>query len=108
MSLPPPLVAALGDLGFEFLISARDLTTPVTPDARAAMSGLSGVSLIRPEVLPGGLVDLDGHDRAADPRGLTARLLPADYREEPGGRRERMILQGGDHDKESRWAVRAR
>jgi hypothetical protein len=61
----------------------------------------------RTEVAARGLVDLDGHDRAADPRGLTARLLPADYREEPDGRRERMILQGGDHDKESRWAVRA-
>jgi hypothetical protein len=56
---PPALLAALGRLGFEFLNSARDLHTRVTPGAVTAMSGLKGVSLIHPEVItPRGLVHL--------------------------------------------------
>jgi Uncharacterized protein conserved in bacteria (DUF2334) len=56
---PPALIAALGRLEFEFLTSARDLHTRVTPGAVTAMSGLKGVSLIHPEVItPRGLVHL--------------------------------------------------
>jgi predicted deacetylase len=45
---PPALCAALSDADFQFISSARDLRTPVSPDARAAMSGLHGASLIQP------------------------------------------------------------
>jgi Uncharacterized protein conserved in bacteria (DUF2334) len=56
---PPALLAALGRLEFEFLTSARDLRTRVTPGAVTAMSGLKGVSLIQPEVItPQGMVHL--------------------------------------------------
>jgi hypothetical protein len=48
---PPTLISALGRLGFEFLSSARDLNTPIAPDAVTAMSGLKGVSLIYPQLL---------------------------------------------------------
>jgi predicted deacetylase len=45
---PPALCAALTDADFHFVASARDLDTPVSQGARAAMSGLRGASLIQP------------------------------------------------------------
>ena len=54
---PPALLAALERLGFEFLTSARDLRTPVSAEAVAAMSGMREVSLVYPQVIsPRGLV----------------------------------------------------
>lgn len=49
--LTPELATALAGLEFAFVASARDLTTPVSVEARTAMSGLRGASLIRPEAL---------------------------------------------------------
>jgi peptidoglycan/xylan/chitin deacetylase (PgdA/CDA1 family) len=43
---------ALTDCDIRYVTSARDLTTPVTREALAAMSGLHGVSLCHPEILP--------------------------------------------------------
>lgn len=48
---PPALIAALGRMDFRFLSSARDLETPVSPGATTAMSGLTGVSLIYPQLV---------------------------------------------------------
>jgi hypothetical protein len=48
---PPGLIRVLGQLGFEFLSSARDLHTPVSPEAVTGMSGLQGVSLIYPQLI---------------------------------------------------------
>lgn len=48
---PAALIAALGRLGFEFLCSARDLQTDVTREAVTAMSGLTGVSLLYPQLV---------------------------------------------------------
>lgn len=48
-NLPDSLSAALADLNFKFVSSARDLRTPIARDARSRMSGLENVSLIRPE-----------------------------------------------------------
>ena len=45
---PPSLCEALSDADFHFLTSARDLDTPVSAQARTAMSGLRGASLIQP------------------------------------------------------------
>jgi hypothetical protein len=39
------------DLDMRFIASARDLATPIAPDAKANGSGLRGVSLIHPERL---------------------------------------------------------
>jgi predicted deacetylase len=47
-SSPPALCDALNEAGFMFLTSARDLDTPVSPQARTARSGLGGASLIHP------------------------------------------------------------
>lgn len=48
-NLPAPLLSALGDAGFDFVASARDIRTPVSPTAKCSMSGLVGTSLIAPE-----------------------------------------------------------
>lgn len=48
---PPALLAALSRLGFQFVSSARDLRTAISPDALAAMSGLTGVSLLYPQLV---------------------------------------------------------
>jgi len=53
---PPPLLTAMVARGLTFVASARDLSTPISASAQAAGSGLSGVSLIRPQRLPEGLV----------------------------------------------------
>ncbi len=45
---PPSLCEALSEADFHFVTSARDLDTPVSGEARTAMSGLHGASLIRP------------------------------------------------------------
>ena len=43
------LQQACRDVGIEWLASARDIQTPVSKDAKTAMSGLSGVSMLFPE-----------------------------------------------------------
>ena len=43
------LQQACRDVGIEWVMSARDILTPVSRDARTAMSGLNGVSLLFPE-----------------------------------------------------------
>ncbi len=45
---PDGLLAAMEELGFDFVASARDIKTDIAPDARTAMSGLRGCSLIYP------------------------------------------------------------
>ncbi|HTC52652.1 MAG TPA: DUF2334 domain-containing protein [Steroidobacteraceae bacterium] len=51
---PPALIAALSRLGFQFITSARDLRTAVSPAALTAMNGLNGVSLIHPQTVGSG------------------------------------------------------
>jgi hypothetical protein len=48
---PPDLLAALGRMDFRFITSARDLRTPISPEAVTRMSGLTGVSLIHPQTV---------------------------------------------------------
>ena len=45
---PPALCEALSEANFHFVTSARDLKTPVSREARTAMSGLRGASLTQP------------------------------------------------------------
>jgi len=53
---PPLLLQAMAEQDFEFVASARDIKTPITPDAITDMSGLRGCSLIYPTRLPSGLL----------------------------------------------------
>jgi hypothetical protein len=67
-SAPPGLLAAMASRGLRYVASARDVRTPVTRDARAAMSGLEGVSLTRPELVAGGrLVHFTTNFQATSP-----------------------------------------
>jgi len=50
---PANLLAAMEQLGFEFIASARDIKTEVTREATTNMSGLRGASLIYPSSLDG-------------------------------------------------------
>jgi peptidoglycan/xylan/chitin deacetylase (PgdA/CDA1 family) len=52
----PALLEAMGQAGMTFIASARDLDTPIGPDASANGSGLTGVPLLRPERIAHGLV----------------------------------------------------
>ena len=61
---PPSLLSAMAELEFDFVASARDIKTEVTQDARTAMSGLHGVSLIQPTVLENGLVHFTSNFQA--------------------------------------------
>ena len=52
----PALLEAMGLAGLTFIASARDLDTPITPQALANGSGLTGVSLLHPQRVDHGLV----------------------------------------------------
>jgi hypothetical protein len=49
--VPDGLAAAMIEVGFRYVASARDIVTPVCSHARTNMSGLKGVSLIHPELI---------------------------------------------------------
>jgi len=51
---PQALLAAMADLDLHFITSARDLETPIAAGAVTHGSGLRGVSLIAPQMLPVG------------------------------------------------------
>ncbi|SRR5260221_6571339 len=55
---PPALLQAMRDAGLAFVASARDLETPVSPDAVAGGSGLRGVPLYRPARIEPGLLHI--------------------------------------------------
>ena len=73
---PPALIAALSRLDFRFLSSARDLHTPVTPAAVTAMSGLTGVSLVYPQLIGAHrLVHLTCNFQATSPFERAVQIL---------------------------------
>jgi hypothetical protein len=57
-STPAALLEAMTAEGLEFVASARDIRTEPRPGVLAAMSGLTGVPLLEPELLPSGLVHI--------------------------------------------------
>jgi Uncharacterized protein conserved in bacteria (DUF2334) len=73
---PPALIRALERLDFQFLCSARDLRTPVSPQAVTSMSGLAGVSLIYPQLLSArGLVHVSCNFQASSPVERAIQIL---------------------------------
>ncbi|MFZ5443824.1 MAG: DUF2334 domain-containing protein [Myxococcota bacterium] len=73
---PPGLIEAMAQLGFDFLASARDIKTPVTRDATCNMSGLKGVSLLRPEWIAGGrLLHVPANFQATSPVERALELI---------------------------------
>lgn len=63
---PDPLLAAMAEVGLGWVASARDIRTPITPGARANMSGQTDVSLTQPDLV-GGLVHLPTNFQATSP-----------------------------------------
>jgi len=62
------LARAMIDVGLQFVASARDIRTPVSPRALAEMSGLRNVSLIYPQFICGSsLVHLTTNFQATSP-----------------------------------------
>jgi hypothetical protein len=75
---PPALIEAMCDEGFKYLSSARDIFSEINPAATAHMSGLSGVSLIFPEVIANGrLVHLTANFQATSPQDRAFEILRA-------------------------------
>ena len=55
---------ACRDVGIEWISSARDIQTPISKDARTAMSGLRGVSLLFPERIAPNLLHISTNFQA--------------------------------------------
>ena len=73
---PPALLEAMATLELGFVASARDVRTPVSPKARAAMSGMRGVSLLYPQLVQGGrLVHLTSNFAANNPIDRAMEIL---------------------------------
>jgi hypothetical protein len=64
---PASLLAAMHDTGFKFVASARDLDTPISRDAVARGSGITGVSLLHPQRIEPGLVHFPVNFQATSP-----------------------------------------
>jgi hypothetical protein len=66
--VPDGLGAGMIDVGLGYVASARDIDTPVSPDAQSNASGLRGVSLIHPQLIRGGrLVHIPTNFQATSP-----------------------------------------
>lgn len=48
-----PVLHAISKVGFRWISSGRDITSPIERDAKTAGTGLRGLALIRPERVPG-------------------------------------------------------
>lgn len=65
--VPPGLAAAMVDVGFDYVASARDIRTPIAPGAIAAQTGARGVPLLAPGLAEGGrLVHLPANFQATN------------------------------------------
>jgi hypothetical protein len=60
----PALQQACRDVGIEWVTSARDIRTPVSSDAKTAMSGLGGVSMLFPERIAPNLLHISTNFQA--------------------------------------------
>jgi hypothetical protein len=73
--LTAELLGAMRGAGLRFVASARDLTTPISLDAKANGSGLQGVSLIEPERLENGLIHFPTNFQATSTRERAFAIL---------------------------------
>lgn len=75
-NLPPPLLAALDELDFDYVAAARDIHTTIDRDAVNAMSGLRHVSIVRPELIGSGrLVHVPVNFQATSPRERAYQII---------------------------------
>jgi hypothetical protein len=74
---PLALQQACCDAGIGWITSARDIITPVSTQARTAMSGLQGVSKIFPERIAPGLLHISTNFQATSPPERAFDILDA-------------------------------
>jgi hypothetical protein len=75
---PPNLLEAMVQLGMTFVASARDVWTPVAPDAATNMSGMKGVSLIYPQWIQNGrMVHISSNFAANNPIDRAVQIIEA-------------------------------
>jgi hypothetical protein len=73
----PALQQACQDVGIEWITSARDILTPVSKDAKTAMSGLNGVSMLFPERIAPGLLHMTTNFQATSASERAFQILDA-------------------------------
>ena len=73
----PPLQQACRDVGIEWVTSARDIFTPVSQDAKTAMSGLSCVSMLFPERIAPRLLHISTNFQATSTPDRAFQILDA-------------------------------
>lgn len=73
----PELLEAMADAGLTFVASARDLDTPIAPDAVTKGSGLRGVSLIHPQRVGRGLTHIPTNFQATSPIERAVAIVAA-------------------------------
>jgi hypothetical protein len=72
------LRSAMSDLGLNFLASARDVMTPISPRARTAMSGMLGAPLFQPSVIgPRKLIHFTSNFAANNPLERAYQIIDA-------------------------------
>jgi hypothetical protein len=71
------LQQACRDVGIQWVTSARDIQTTVSKHAKTAMSGLSGVSLLFPERIAPGLLNISTNFQATSPPERAFEILDA-------------------------------
>ncbi|MGD0563317.1 MAG: DUF2334 domain-containing protein [Roseiarcus sp.] len=76
-SCPPALQQACCDVGIEWVSSARDVQTPVSKQAKTAMSGLAGVSMLFPERIAANLLHISTNFQATSPPERAFEILEA-------------------------------
>lgn len=75
---PPGLLEAMARVGMTYIASARDIVTPISENARTAMSGLRGLSLIFPEsICSGRLVHISSNFQATSELDRAFEILEA-------------------------------
>jgi hypothetical protein len=74
---PPALQQACRDVGIEWITSARDIISPVSKQAKTAMSGLCGVSNIFPERIAPNLLHISTNFQATSPPERAFDILDA-------------------------------
>ncbi len=76
--LTPALAKAMEELNFSFVASARDIVTPVKPEAVTNMSGIKGASLIYPQLIEGsGLVHITSNFQATSSIERAIQIIEA-------------------------------
>jgi hypothetical protein len=74
---PVALQKACCDVGIEWVMSARDIHSPVDERSKTAMSGLTGVSMIFPERIANRLLHISTNFQATSPAERAFEILDA-------------------------------